>query len=177
MDLRRAPPAPSRERKGRAASASEPRPLRCGGWGTGEKAGLGHGGTGGPPGPYFRATPVPRNSSCVRLRVLDSKGGPFGSPGICLGEISGRSFRFRNRSITCRIASDLPGSRMKYGPGGPPSPTMPCSQFSQLWHLWILFLALDMSLVELWTSRCCEADQSDCSPLVRFKLARWNFGS
>ena len=123
--LRCAPPAPSRERKGRAASASEPRPLRCGGWGTGEKAGLGHGGTGGPPGPYFRATPVPRNSSCVRLRVLDSKGGPFGSPGICLGEISGRSFRFRNRSITCRIASDLPGSRTKYRPGGPPSPAMP----------------------------------------------------
>ena len=122
MALRRAPPARSRERKGRAASASEPRPLRCGGWGTGEKAGLGHGGTGGPPGRYFRATPVPRNSSCVRLRVLDSKGEPFGSPGICLGEISGR-----------------------------------------------LFLVLDMSLFELWISRCCEADQSVGS-------GRWGWG-
>ena len=71
----------------------------------------------------------PGTLNCTYLCVLDSKGVPFGSPGICLGEISGRSFRFRNRCCLCRIASGLPGSRTKYGPGGPPVPPCPVRSF------------------------------------------------
>ena len=93
------------------------------------KARTGHGGTGGPPGRYFRATPVPRNSSCVRLRVLDSKGEPFGSPGICLGEISGRSFRFRNRSNSCRWLQTYRGRGPNMDQGGPPVPPCPVRSF------------------------------------------------
>ena len=66
MDLRRAPPAPSRERKGQKREA---RPLRCGG------VGVGMAGPGGPLGPYFRATPVPRNSKLrLSMRFRFKKG-------------------------------------------------------------------------------------------------------
>ena len=83
MDLRRAPPAPSRERKGQKREA---RPLRCGG---------GMAGRGGPLGPYFRATPVPQTQFLRYICLLGSQRVPRISLGSAFGQARGGRFDFK----------------------------------------------------------------------------------
>ena len=100
---RRAPPAPSRERK---AQKREARALRCGGWGTGEQGRksvrlpyarttphqnlrCGWGVGGGPPGHYMGATPVEGKTA------FSAKKGPFlmqGELPFATGLHRGRAF-------------------------------------------------------------------------------------
>ena len=107
---KRAPPAPSRERKGRGARASAPRPLRCGGQGAvrriDRRAGLGSGVVGvRTPDVIFLTTPIitGRQNRYLqgRLRFRFEKGLPRGPP-KAQGRPKNHPKSFQKRSIPCK---------------------------------------------------------------------------
>ena len=89
-------------------------------------------GRGGPLGPYFRATPVPRNSKLhLSMRFRFKRGAFWISWDLPWGDlwevvsISKSLLSVQNSIRPTGVADQI-------WTGGAPRPAMPCSQFSQL---------------------------------------------